>query len=431
MRAYLGGMTWAILLAMLGLMAVSLLSIHAAESADPKDLSGYTFRQTVYIVVALGAFVAASLTPHQRVGRWAYVLYGLNLSLLVLVLFLPETRGSRRWINLKVFNIQPSELMKVTYIITLATYLKSRENYRRLWGLLPPLLLTLVPAALILKEPDLGTTLLLFPTLFFMLFMAGARMRHLVATLAVAAIVIFAPVPKRLPDAAAATTDPLVYGSVVVGGSRYELKALPLPVIKDHQRNRIEGWLRQSDDRVAANEGFQLQQSLLVLGSGGLAGRHGDPAMMHYINVLPDDHTDFIFAVIGGRSGLVGCIGVMLLYLAIFICGVEIASLTQDAFGRMLAIGVLSLLFVQIFINVGMTMGVMPITGMTLPMISYGGSSMIANAVALGLLVNVGRRRPILLGRKPFDPDARAPEKEADVSRPLPQAKWPKKKWGR
>jgi len=427
-RRYLGGMTWAILVAMLALMASSLIAIRAAEVAEPAP-TGHFARQAAFVGVALAAFFVTTLIPYHRIGRWAWVWYGLNLALLVLVFFLRPVRGSHRWIDLKIFNLQPSELMKVSYVIALAWYLRYRESYRRLRGLAAPLLLTLVPAALILKEPDLGTTLLLLPTLGLMLFMAGARLKHLLATLAVAAAV-FVPVPRPLSDGEAAQAESLAYGTVALGGKRYSLRALPLTLMHGHQLRRIEGWLKQSDEDVAMDESYQLQQSLMILGSGGARGMGGDKGLMHHFRMLPDDHTDFIFAIIGGRGGLIACLGVMLLYLAIFICGSEIASLTKDPFGRLLAIGVLSLLFVQIFINIGMTMGVMPITGMTLPLISYGGSSMVVNGIALGLLVNVGQRRPISLGRKPFDHDAKSPEDQADVSRPLPQVDWPRKTWG-
>jgi len=158
---------------------------------------------------------------------------------------------------------------------------------------------------------------------------------------------------------------------------------------------RIRGWV--------AGDGYQLRQSITILGAGGLGGG----AQLDWTNVyfltLPEDHTDFIYAVIGGRWGFVGCAGVVVLYVIIFVCGAEIAALTHDPFARLTVVGVLALLFSQIFINVGMTMGLLPITGMTLPLVSYGGSSMLVNGLALGLLVNVGLHRPILLGRRPFE----------------------------
>lgn len=405
LRPYLRWTSWPIAAAMIALMAASLLAVHAAEKADP-DLHGYTLRQAVWASVALAAFLGVTLVRYQRIGRIAYLLLGLNLALLVLVLCLPAIRYSRRWIDLKLFKVQPSELAKLTYILALAWYLRYRDNYRRLVGLIPPFLLTLIPAALILIEPDLGTTLLLFPTLFLMLFMAGAKLKHLLTVVGVAAAVMLLPVPQSLAGLGAqeaANRKTLAYWHGTIGGQEYVLRAAPLSKMAPHQLRRVRGWLRQYDPKLADDEGYQLRRSKMILGAGGLGG-HGKLQELNFcFRMLPDDHTDFIYAVIGGQWGFAGCVGVMAIYLVIFVCGAEIAAMTHDPFGRLLVIGVLALLFSQIFINVGMTMGLMPITGMTLPLISYGGSSMVVNAAALALLINVGRHRPVLLGRKPFE----------------------------
>ncbi len=405
LRRYFRWTSWPITLSMIALMGFSLLAVHAAEQADA-SLRGYTLRQAIWAGMSLAAFLAATAIPYQRIGRAAYVFFAVNLLLLVAVLQLPAIRYTHRWIDLRLFRFQPSELAKLTYILALAWYLRYRENYRRVLGLIPPLLLTLIPAALILIEPDLGTTLLLFPTLLFMLFMAGARLRHLLGVVAVAAAVTFLPVPQRLdglsPESAA-SRKVLAYWHGTINGREYALRAAPLLKMENHQLRRIEGWLRQQDPQVADDQGYQLRRSKVILGAGGLGG-HGRLQELNFcFRMLPDDHTDFIYAVIGGQWGFAGCLAVLLMYLAIFVCGAEIASLTHDPFGRLLVVGVLALLFSQIFINVGMTMGLTPITGMTLPLVSYGGSSMVVNAVALGLLVNVGHHRPILLGRRPFE----------------------------
>lgn len=424
LRPYLSATSAPIMLAMLALMGVSLLAVRAAESADPL-LAGSVAHQAVSVAVALVAFVLATLVPFQRMGRYAHLLFGANLALLVLVLLLPGSgvRGSHRWIRLgSIRTFQPSELAKLSYIMALAWYLRYRQSYRRLRGLIPPLVLTLVPAGLILVEPDLGTTLLLFPTLFFMLFMAGAKLKHLLAVVAVAAATIFFPLPRSLDGLTgdqAAERKALAYWSGRVGGKEYAVVAASLRVMKPHQVRRVEGWLRQSDPSIAMREGYQLRQSMVIVGSGGLKGFDSPEVMDLFLRRLPDDHTDFIFAVIAGQWGFRGCAGVLLIYVAIFICGAEIAAVTTDPFGRLVVVGVLALLFAQIFINVGMTVGLMPITGMTLPLVSFGGSSMLVNAAGLGLLINVSRRRPPSLARKPFEHDARAPEEAAAYKRPM------------
>ena len=421
LRPYLRGLSWPIIAAMIALMVISVLTVRAAEGADP-SLRGCTARQIAYVAVALVAFAAVTVVPYQRIGRGAYVWFALNLALLVLVLFLPSIRHSHRWINLKLFQVQPSELAKLTYIIALAWYLRYRENYRRVVGLLPPFLLTLVPAGLILIEPDLGTALLLFPALLFMLFMAGAKLRHLLAVVGVVAVVTFLPLPRSLEamDVEEATDrKALAYWHGQIGGKEYIITPAPLARMRWHQLSRVYGWLRQSDPAIAMSKGLQLQQSMIILGSGGLRGQGVLEERNLHFRMLPDDHTDFIYAVVGGQWGFLGCAGLMVIYAAIFICAVEIASMTDDPFGRLLVVGVMALLGSQIFINVGMTMGLMPITGMTLPLMSFGGSSMVVNAAALGLLVNVGIRRPVLLGPKPFEFGRAKADQEGRYASPL------------
>jgi len=404
LRGYLRHTGWPVAAAMLALMAFGVLAIHAAERAD-SSLRVLAARQIVYCVLGLVAFGVFAAVPYARFGRAAYPLFAVSLGLLVLVFFLPAVRNSHRWIDLKVVRVQPSELAKLSFVLMLAWYLRYRENYRRLSGLLVPLALTLVPMLLVLREPDLGTSLLFLPGLFFMLFLAGAKWRHLLAALGVAAALILLPVPRAVPDAGedAARRRSLAYGSVHVGGREYVLTAAPLAVMQPHQVRRIDGWLHQSDPRVAADEGYQLRQAKMILGSGRWTGQGDWSDADACLRMLPDDHTDFVFSVIGGQWGFAGAAAVLALYAVIFLCGLEIATATYDPFARLLAGGVLAILFAQVLINVGMSLGLMPITGMTLPLVSYGGSSLLTNCAALGLLVNVGARRPILLAKRPFE----------------------------
>ncbi len=404
LRRYLRYTSWPIIAAMIALMILGVLAIDASEQADP-HMRGFARKQTIFACVALGAFVAATVIPYTVIGRLAYPLFAVTLGLLVLVLFLPETRNSHRWIDLRIVKVQPSEIAKLSFIVLLAWYLRMGDHYRRLRGLAVPFVLTFIPMGLVLVEPDLGTALLFLPTLYFMLFMAGAKLRHLLGIVAVATVLLLMPIPHKLPASMSAgemlDREALAYWGDHKSGRL--VSAAPLVKMKRHQVSRILGWLRQDQQRVIQGVGYQLHQSKMVLGSGQLAGQGPDSPLYEYFRMLPDDHTDFIFSVVGGRWGLVGCLGVLLCYAIIFVFGVEIAVITYDAFGRLLAVGVLALLLTQIFINVGMTMGLMPITGMTLPLVSYGGSSLVVNGAALGLLVNVGQRRPILLSRRPFE----------------------------
>ncbi len=404
LKKYLRLTSWPIIAAMLVLIGIGLMAISASEQADP-TMQGYAAKQTVFAGVGLMAFVGAILVPYQLVGRFAYSLFGITLALLVLVLLLPAIRGSRRWIDLGVIALQPSELAKLSFIVLLSWYLRMGDHYRKLLGLTVPFVLTFVPMGLVLVEPDLGTSLLFLPTLYIMLFMAGAKLRHLLGIVGLATVVLLLPLPHTISEdikpAERLDRQSLAYWHDANTGQA--VSAAPLVKMKRHQVSRIVGWLRQDDARVIQGTGYQLHQSKMVLGAGCVTGQKKDSLVHEYFRMLPDDHTDFIFSVVGGQWGLVGCLVVLLCYGVILVFGVEIAVSTYDPFARLLAVGVMALLSSQLFINVGMTMGLMPITGMTLPLISYGGSSLVVNCLAIGLLVNVGIRRPVLLGRRPFE----------------------------
>ena len=358
----------ALLLTALGVLAVT----SASAERGMKQL-------TFWLPLGLAAMLVALAVSYQKIGRMSNVLFVLGLLVLVAMLtVIPAHRasGTRRWIVLgssaTAPRIQPSELMKLAYILAMAKYLMFRKNHRRMRGLIGPFLLTLLPVVLILKQPDLGTAMLFFPVFFAMLFAAGAKKGHLLA--------IFVLMVVSLP------------GIWFLG-------------LKDYQKQRIAVLFEQHRTDLAwvRGPGLQVTQSKIALGSGQLVGagwRHGPQTQN---NRLPEDHTDFIFSVIGEEWGFLGCLTILAAFLLMFFLGLSIALSTNEPFGRLLAVGVISLLAAQMLINVGMTIGLMPITGMTLPFVSYGGSSLMANFIALGLLLNVGKRRPIVMAKKPFE----------------------------
>ena len=393
---------WGLAVPVLFLTALGMASIHATDRSDatpdvgvsardvPAEMNWLsvamqaigplTLRQGLYVAGGIGLLLVVLLPSYRRIGRYAYAFYGLALFLLLLLFLdryvdlplIPVRRDVRRWIDLGVFSLQPSELMKVGLILALAYYLRYRKSYRTWWGLIPPFVLTLVPMVLILGQPDLGTLLMLLPVLFAMLFVAGARLRHL------ATIVLLG-----------CATLPLFY---FFG-------------MKDYQRERIQVLFKQNsaDEAWQQKQGYQLRQSLIALGTGDLTGESdGEGAFVRY-GLLPEEHNDFIFAVIGNQWGFVGCVLVILAYVAITIWGLEIATVTNDPFGRLLAVGVVVMIVVQALLNICMNLGLAPITGMTLPFVSAGGSSLWANFIALGLLVNVAQRRTMLIAHPPFE----------------------------
>jgi rod shape determining protein RodA len=372
---------WIVLLSALILTALGLLSIYAGESG-PGLTPSRTFKQLGFLVVGIGGFGFMQILGYRRIGRWAYVLFGLTLVLLTLLVvaqrvslapFIEPRRDAYRWIALGPVSFQVSEYTKVVYVLALAAYLRFRTNYRALRGLLPPFILTLVPMALILKEPDLGTSILLPPTLMAMLFVAGAKIRHLLFVILLGA-----------------AAGPVFYFS---------------PLMKEYQRERVRSLFRQddADKRWRLNAGYQVSQSKVAIGSGRVLGQGFRGGAFFRQNLLPEEHNDFIFAVLGHQWGFCGAILVLLCYLGVAVAGLTIASMTTDPLGRLLAVGLCAMLIVQMLINVGMTVGLMPVTGVSLPFASMGGSGLVANYLSLGLLVDVARRRPVSVAPKPFE----------------------------
>ncbi|MGE3182366.1 MAG: FtsW/RodA/SpoVE family cell cycle protein [Phycisphaerae bacterium] len=390
------------------LLLVGLVCIHATDrvtpvtpaavSDEPKFtqsswveraydwLGANTRRQLLFFLTGIVLLGLTLLPSYHRIGRWTYVIYSVSIAMLSLLIIdryivdihdsiVPIRRETRRWITFgNLIGIQPSEFMKVALVLVLARYLRYRDSYRSWPGLIPPFLLTLLPMVLILKQPDLGTLLMLLPVLFCMLFVAGARIRHLATIVLLGCAVL-----------------PVFY---FVGMAPY-------------QRERIQVMFKQNIDSEAwhMDQGYQLRQAKIALGTGGVLGEgYGQGVFLESrLALLPEEHNDFIFSIIGHQFGLVGCCFVMLCYAAIVLFGVEIAAATNDPFGRLLAVGVIVMIVVQALLNMCMNIGLAPITGMPLPFVSAGGSSLWANFLALGLLLNVAKRRPMFIANPPFE----------------------------
>jgi len=357
------------------LLVIGLASIHSCQK--PQEFKKQLFAAGLGII----ALAAVNLVSYRRLGEISYGLYAITLLGLMFVLagkylfatdLVKPIAGSYRWIQLHQYvKLQPSELAKLAYVLSLAWYLSHRRDYRQIKGLIGPFVMTAMPMFLIILEPDLGTVLLFLPVLFVMLFAAGARIRHLLAIIMVGIAL-----------------SPVLYLTM-----------------HNYQKTRIKGLLYQNTDDPywLRGPGYQLYQSKTCMGSGGLMGKGWGEGIYTRYRFLPDRHNDFIFAMIGHQWGFVGCAVVLGLYGLIIFAGLEIAANHPDPFGKLLVIGIAALLGAQMFINTGMTMGIMPVTGMTLPFISYGGTSLLCSFVALGLLVNVARHRPHRLARGEFE----------------------------
>lgn len=359
---------WSIVLSAAGLVG---LGLTALSRGDEMYGGNYYERQFVWGVLGAIVFFAAAAFQYRALKPLSFIGYFIAVGMLLLVFFFPAIQGAHRWIPLGVVNIQPSELAKIAFILALSNYLMYRSNYRQWWGLLIPFGMALLPVLLILKEPDLGTSMLFLPVLFAMLFVAGARVQHL-------ALVVL-------------------------------LGVLALPVLwtgmNVEQKSRVTALFTQEDGGpVPRGDGYHLHQSKRMLATAGMWGSAANDVekpkseMTH----LPAARTDFVFCLIGERWGAMGCIAMFGLYFIIIWRGLSVSLATDEPFGRLIVTGVVALIAAQCIINTGMTVGLTPITGLTLPLVSYGGSSMLATCVGIGLIVNVAMRPGYEITGEPF-----------------------------
>jgi len=331
------------------------------------------------------------LLPHPRwLGHMSYPMMIIAIVLLVFVILpfapraiVPVRNGATSWINLGFMNFQPTEMAKVAFVLAIAWYLRHRESHRTLLGLAATIVIMIVPVALILKEPDLGSAMLLPPTLFVMLIAAGAKLRHIFAILGIGLAIVI-----------------LNVGVVLYGPDSMQ-------ILKPHQRSRIESlyYQVQGDDRMANDQGYQQDVAMRLVSAGGVTG-YGDlsSTIIEY-NALPEQHNDMIFPVIVNRWGLVGAMAVIGLYLVLFVSTLLVAARSKDPFARLVCVGFVGMIFTQAMINIGMTLGLLPITGITLPFISYGGSSLMFTFIMIGLVLNFASRPPVMLSRPSFEFD--------------------------
>jgi cell division protein FtsW (lipid II flippase) len=397
-------------LILIGIGIATIYSVgHPAEhspAGQTDDLSDIWKRQAIFAAVSMVGFIAANSVNYRRLGAASYWIFAGVLVMLAYLLvskyvvelpFAPDTKGTYRWIKIEVGGlalpqIQPSEFCKLAYILALAWYLRYRSNYRNFRALIGPFALALLPMVLILPEPDLGTVLLMMPILFTMLFVAGAKVKHLLIIVLMALAVSPMLWYKMRPYQRTRIS------SVLLQNAWIREKA------EQHPRlGRVLVGTKFSTKQWKNEWGYHLIRSKFAVASGGTNSAKGygfrrGPFIKY--NFLPERHNDFIFAIIAHQWGIWGCLGLLGLYVIIVSCGLEIAANNTDPFGRLLAIGIVAMFVVEVIINVGMTVGLMPITGLTLPLVSYGGSSLVVSVAAVGLLNNVGRRRPFSVAPK-------------------------------
>lgn len=344
---------WIFLCAALAIIGLGLPFMHSA--ATEVDFQ----RQLVWIAVGLTALIAFAMIDYRFWIAWAYWFYALSVTLLVFVLFTPAVNNSNRFFRLGPIGMQPSELFKLAIIIALAHHLGKRDNQDTVPGLVIPFLITLLPLGLIMRQPDLGTAMIIPPILLAMLLVSGARPLHICTTIAAGTI-----------------------------------SAVPmwLWIMKPYQKARVLAFL--DPERFESAEAYQMLMSLAAIGSGGISGQGLGNGVITDLDLLPEKHNDFIFGVVAEEGGLAASGSLLLLFLIITLSGFYIAGRIRDPAGRLLATGISSILGLQSLLNIGIVTGMLPTTGMTLPMVSYGGSSMIVSCAMLGLLINVGQAKP-------------------------------------
>jgi rod shape determining protein RodA len=378
-------------LAALGLlMVLGTLFVYSATMIGDSALAPFYkqiwFRQIVWYAVGIGAAAGLCFIDYRTLARWSLVLYCLAIFLLLIVLIpgIGKTHswGARRWIDIGPFQMQPSEFAKLAFILAEAHFLsRPPEEIRSPTIFWKAIGLMVLPFLLILKEPDLGSAIVLVPTCFGLMFVAGTPRRYLVRLFAGVGLV-----------AALFLVDVLLapHGWWQIKLEDYQRQRLLVYFNVDFARHApaVE---RAHWNEVQKQKSYQVRQALISVGSGGMTGTGWHKGNQTSLGFLPPGaaHNDFIFSVIAEEEGFVGSLVVLTLYGVVLFTGIRIASQARDRLGKLMAVGVVTLIFSHVFINIGMNIRIVPVTGIPLPLLSYGGSSVIGSLIAMGILQNI------------------------------------------
>ncbi|MFC1858463.1 rod shape-determining protein RodA [Thermodesulfobacteriota bacterium] len=341
--------------------SLGLLALYSAVSAGiPTPQKMLYFKQLIWFCTGLAVMVVSFFFDYKALDRWALVIYVITMGLLIWVLFFGKyVSGSRRWVTFGPISMQPSELVKLAVIVVLARYYAktATTNGLTLRQLIIPMIYTLIPFFLIVKQPDLGTAILIVAV--------------------AASITVFVKIERRSLIyllSAGTVTVPLVWF-----------------LLKGYQKQRILTFLNPERDPLGA--GYHIIQSKIAIGSGMIFGKGFLKGTQNALSFLPEQHTDFIFSVLAEEWGFAGSAFILFLFLLIILWGLNVALICKESFGTILAVGITAMIFWQVFVNVGMVMGLMPVVGVPLPFISYGGSSIITMMICVGILLNISMRR--------------------------------------
>jgi rod shape determining protein RodA len=342
------------------LACIGLFNLYSMTAEEPGTGTPLYLKQVYWMLIGLAAVMVISLIEYRFYSDFAYIVYSVAIVCLLAVFgYGIITSGAQRWIKIGSISFQPSEFVKLSVILALAKFFRrppTKKGYslKELWI---PFALLLVPLALILKQPDLGTAIIVFLIFFSILLFVKIRWSSLLI--------------------------------LVVGG----LSVLPVlwNFLKDYQKKRIITFFNPDLDPLGA--GYHIIQSKIAVGSGGILGKGFMNGTQCKLGFLPEQQTDFIFSALTEEWGLVGSLFVVSLYFALILWGLRIAVESKDRFGAIVAFGVVSMLFWHVFINIGMVLGIMPVVGIPLPLLSYGGSFLVSTMIGVGLLLNVSMRR--------------------------------------
>jgi rod shape determining protein RodA len=359
---------WPLMLILIILASVGMLVMQSAVGGTDWRFAD----QTRNFIVALTAMWVVALTPPHIIMRFAVPFYVVGVVLLLGVFFFGDTsKGATRWLNLGFTRIQPSEMMKIAVPLMLAWYFQKREGALNVIDFLVALLLLIVPCLLIIKQPDLGTAMLVFGAGFFVIYFAGLSFKFLIPVMIAGVLAI---------------------GAVVAYQDDLCADEFNWVVLHDYQKHRICTLLDPSTDPLG--KGFHTIQSTIAVGSGGVYGKGYMNGTQTHLDFIPERTTDFIFAVFSEEFGLYGGVTLLLLYLILLARGLTIAVRARTHFSRLLAGSLTMVLFIYVFVNIGMVTGILPVVGVPLPLLSYGGTALLTIGIACGMLMSISKYRP-------------------------------------
>lgn len=367
MQNHYAKIIWIFTLAVIG---IGLVALYSASYDNVRVTQKVFFDQLIMGAAAVAIMWGISRVYYGRYFDWAYIIYGLNLALLIGVMVAGRhALGATRWINIGPISFQPSELSKIAIIFMLARYFAKRQStfsfyshsslFKVVRDLIYPFILTVITMGLIFKQPDLGTALLIFGIFFVMMFCSGIQLKYFW------------------------TFTGMCIACIPFGWF----------FIKPYQKERLLVFMNPNIDPLGA--GYTIIQSKIAVGSGQLLGKGWLSGTQNQLNFLPERHTDFIFSVIGEEWGLMGTWLTVFCFFMIIYAGLRVAEQMNDVFGRLLALGIISIFSLQVLINIGMVIGLCPVVGLTLPFMSYGRTSYLVFAVMIGILLNLSKKRSL------------------------------------